>query len=368
MIKQITKGVRALGALILLPATMLLPGTLSAQKAPGYVITAALDGLKDGEKIRMTVNRKRYDSAIVRDGKFLLKGNIPDGPGDVEINLGYGVADVTQGDMFLHLLMDNEAIVIHGSIRAGKKLAETVVIENARIDSDKKALVKIFENWRERSKHPYERGALDMDSLLRYREVIPYVFMSCYWYAGRETLFPGLYQQLDDKGKSSYYGKLMKEKLFLCKGQSAPAFVSVTPAGKKLSLGSVVARNKLTIIDFWASYCSICVNEFKTTVIPLYGEYHDKGLEILGVSCDEKAEAWKKAISGQGLPWLQVSSLKGLDKMRFHDPVFLLYKVPSTPTNVLIDHEGKIIAWNVYGSELHWYVDKILNDGKTSRL
>ena len=44
---------------------------------------------------------------------------------------------------------------------------------------------------------------------------------------------------------------------------------------------------KITIIDFWASWCKPCRLE-NPNVVRVYNKYHDKGLNIIGVSLDKK--------------------------------------------------------------------------------
>ncbi len=68
----------------------LMSSTLLAQGKSGFEITGRLPGLKEGEKVLMTmfhgngftefVDWTRTDSAIVKNGEFHLKGYIPEGP------------------------------------------------------------------------------------------------------------------------------------------------------------------------------------------------------------------------------------------------------------------------------------------------
>jgi peroxiredoxin len=73
-----------------------------------------------------------------------------------------------------------------------------------------------------------------------------------------------------------------------------------------------------------------------------YKKYHDKGLNVLSVSLDNKKELWEKAIEEDDLPWTHVSDLKG-----FKNNVAILYGVKLIPTNYLIGPDGKIIAKNL---------------------
>ena len=74
-------------------------------------------------------------------------------------------------------------------------------------------------------------------------------------------------------------------------------------------------KGKVTVIDFWAAWCGPCRRE-NPNVVRIYDKYHDKGLEIIGVSLDGQSrqkdpkKAWLDAIEKDGLKWHQVSHLK----------------------------------------------------------
>lgn len=379
--------------LCILWAALLIPVIVSAQNSPGYTITGQIDGLKDGEKVKMLLQGKVLNSCIAHNGGFRFQGALSDGPREIQLNFcdsaGWVAIDRSRS---LSFLMNNDDITLRGRIKAGKAAVETIAVEGSRAEEDKRALLQLILVWGRTLDRLYGgRDYLNNDSVTYNRgvieaaehtkelfqtnlqvafsnvrnEVIPYLFDTYGYIIGKESIFPGLYERMDEQLKESYYGKRMQERLPLCKGQPAPEFSSTTPDGKKLTLKAVVAKNKLTLIDFWASYCPPCRNEFKTNVIPLYNEYHKEGFEVIAVSCDDNAEKWKKAIADDRQPWLQVSSLTGLDKFSFHDSVFKLYKISKTPTNVLVDQQGKILAWNVKGVELHWYLDKVCNGAST---
>lgn len=72
-----------------------------------------------------------------------------------------------------------------------------------------------------------------------------------------------------------------------------------------------------------------------------------KNFEIVGVSLDQSADAWKEAIKKLNITWPQMSDLK-----YWNCEGAQLYAVSSIPHTVLIDGEGTILARGLHGDEL----------------
>ncbi|MBQ1964522.1 MAG: TlpA family protein disulfide reductase, partial [Tidjanibacter sp.] len=116
--------------------------------------------------------------------------------------------------------------------------------------------------------------------------------------------------------------------------------------GKEISLSEVVKANKVTLLDFWASWCRPCMGEVPYLLAD-YAEYHDKGFEIYGISLDNNKDAWVNTMNDKGMKWVNVSILGGWEAPAVKD-----YAVSSIPTNFLINSEGVIIAKNLRGEAL----------------
>lgn len=136
-------------------------------------------------------------------------------------------------------------------------------------------------------------------------------------------------------------------------GAKAPEFSAPGPDGQQIALNDVLG--KVTLVDFWAAWCRPCRAE-NPNVVAVYKKYHDKGLNILGVSLDRKAEDWKKAIADDGLAWNHVSHVQ-----YFNDPIAKLYNVDAIPAAFLLDENGVIIAKNLRGPALEEKVAELLN-------
>lgn len=137
-------------------------------------------------------------------------------------------------------------------------------------------------------------------------------------------------------------------------GKQAAGFNAPNPDGKNVTLKE--SLGKVTIVDFWASWCGPCRKE-NPNVVALYNRYHAKGLNIIGVSLDDNKESWKKAIAADNLAWTHVSNLKKWD-----EPIAKLYSVESIPATFILDAKGNIVAENLRGAELEAKVKTLLED------
>ncbi len=168
-----------------------------------------------------------------------------------------------------------------------------------------------------------------------------------------------LFENLDPSLKITKEGKKLKkiiEGLGVANvGTMAPDFSAPNVDGKMVSLKECLG--KVTIVDFWASWCGPCRAE-NPNMVALYNEFHTKGVNIIGVSLDKEGEAtkWKEAIAKDGLTWIEVSNLKF-----WQDPIAMKYNVKSIPATFLLDANGKIIAKDLRGAELKAKVASLLS-------
>ena len=86
-------------------------------------------------------------------------------------------------------------------------------------------------------------------------------------------------------------------------------------------------------------------------MVKLYDNYHDKGLEIIGVSLDKNKESWMQAFKNYKADWIQI-----WDK---DDIISDMYGVTAIPHTILVNQKGEIIATKIRSDEIEKILHKL---------
>jgi thiol-disulfide isomerase/thioredoxin len=144
-------------------------------------------------------------------------------------------------------------------------------------------------------------------------------------------------------------------------GEPAPELELKTPDGKDAKLSSLI-KDKVVLLDFWASWCGPC-RASNPEVVKTYNEYKGKkfkgakkGFTVVNVSLDQNEAQWKAAIEKDGLVWNgHLSDLKG-----WGSEAAKVYGVAFVPQCFLVDGSGAIIGKYNHAGEALQDLQKLL--------
>ena len=344
--------------------TMLLAACSSD---PAYKISGTIEGVADGETVYLQEVKGRefikLDSAVVTNGAFTFNGRQ-----DEAVNRFITYIPAEGKRMMTDFFLENGNITValgeettvagtpnNDAYQAFKK-------ENAVLNKEMRALYEKSkeEGLTEEQNAEIEKQYEELDakaSTLIYNTIDANIAN-----AVGIHLFPNYSYQFDLAQQKALVAKIPAEYLSneridkiikrievlekTAVGQKFTDFEMPTPDGKTLKLSDVIAKNKYTLIDFWASWCGPCRREMPN-VVAAYKEFHKKGFGIVGVSLDSKAEDWKKAIKELGMTWDHMSDVKG-----WQCEGAALYGVNSIPATVLVAQDGTIVERNLRGEAI----------------
>ena len=349
-----------------------------------YLISGTAKGIDNGKMAILQVQNEMgpvsKDTVKVENGKFEFKGEYKDGP-----EIGFVIIESIDNGMVpfilengeINITVDKDTIqkskiggtnnndkfqeyndgssVIYKKMIAFQKANQQKLMDAQKVNDTATMMALKTKNMSFQT---------DMDKFSEtFAEKNPNAFLSCLLlenFIGRQTLeaakIEKLYNALASDIKKTKSGvrvyDFIKSQKAVNIGSVAPEFSAPNPEGKTVSLKE--SLGKVTIVDFWASWCGPCRSE-NPNVVALYNEFHSKGLNIIGVSLDKDAAKWKEAIAKDKLAWTQVSNLK-----HWSEPIAKQYNVSSIPAMFVLDASGKIVAKDLRGAELKAKIAELL--------
>lgn len=347
----------------------------------GFTVKGHIDGVEDAKVTLQARGGDKFATGLDNKGNFTLKGKVTE-PNYYTLTVEGvrgGVALFLQNDEFTvkakktnngrYDVLEADEVTGGAAQKVWQKYQDASEGWNEEFRAETAEFMEAYrageeEKWKKLE--PVYDAAYEkmtghtLDFIKENSECAVAAFL-LYQQAGRmddPVKLEGLYNALDSKLADLSYTKKIAETLEIKKltavGQMAPAFTQNDPDGNPVSLSDF--QGQVVLVDFWASWCGPCRKE-NPNVVEAFKKFNKKGFTVLGVSLDRPndKDKWLKAIEDDGLTWTHVSDLQFWD-----NEVAKQYGIRSIPSNLLVGKDGKILAKNLRGEDLHTELAKLL--------
>ncbi len=360
---------KAFQASILFSAAVL---ALTACHSNTYKISGAVEGLNDGDTLFITNDLQTgipTDTLIVKDGKFELSGETDSTylcmvysekrnelnapffiePGNISIKLvetpgASRVGGTKCNEQWQEL---NDSVMTIG--KEINRIAEHIYGNTVDEMEQQKGMDQIEKLNQRFSAIVVKTTEKNIKNEFGY-------FLLTYYpeeLIDNQTRMKLIDKLPDEKQKRPAIQKMLanlKQASESAEGMTIKDFTQPGLDGTPVSLLGEVSKSKITVIDFWASWCGPCRQEMPF-MVELYDKYKDKGLNIIGISLDEDSDAWKAATQQLNIPWVQMSDLKGWENV-----IAKHFCVNSIPHTIVVDQQGKILKRGLRSEKLEEFV------------
>ncbi|MDH6355966.1 peroxiredoxin [Dysgonomonas sp. PH5-45] len=330
------------------------------------------------------------DSVVIKNGTYTLKGKSPKEPYAANISIlqgqGKGIPNsvpviIEEGSITLTYSLTGTPVTVSGAPQ-NELFFKSVLEPTFNYQSKAKALIaKASQAEQDGEMTPEREEQMQKTFNSMQEEVVASYFnytktnikkpIGEYFFIAWSNMFSKaqneqLLAEVSPKAKDIFAAGQKRQKEFEDKKQQAEQATAIGQSykdmtlpgidGKSVSLSDYIGKNKVVLIDFWASWCGPCIKEMPN-VVEAYAKYKGKGFEIVGISFDSEKNAWLAATKKLKITWPQMSDLKG-----WKSSAGQLYGIYSIPATLLIDQNGKIIAKNLRGKELDRKLAEVLGE------
>ncbi len=324
-------------------------------------LTGHLDNIKDGTVLNLIdlESGKELQKIVVKNGEFKIDFNLPnpryfglwgDNPKYEKDRILFWLENskVTISGKYDYIvnakIAGSESNIIYNQYSKIEKDYEhnlTGLNLNKSMTRDKKVIDSIRNATDDLEAH-YKKDLINFYSTQKQTDVAFFFLVNeitKYKSPIQKSDIQSLFNDLPEKFKLSKEGLLIKDYISLPEipgiGEKFIDFSLDTPDSKTESISKHLG--KYTLLEFWASNCGPCRGKHPK-LRNLYKLYHEKGLNIIGISGDDNLNDWINAIKTDSIPWINISDLKG-----FQNKGFLLYGIRVIPSLILLDQNGIIV-------------------------
>lgn len=357
-------------ASILFSVALLTSCQSNSYKISGSVSSS--EGLADGDTLFVTKDLQTgipSDTLIIEDGKFKLSGETDSTalcmiysakrneinaaffmePGTIDIQL----TDQPGGSRVGGTTCNNQWQTLNDSVMSiGKeinRIAEHIYGNNLSQEEQQKGMEQIDKLNKRFAELVVKTAEKNIDNEFGYF-LLTYYPEELIDNNTRAKLIKELPAEMRQRTAIKQMEQTINAAAKTAEGSTIKDFTQKTPDGTEISLMDEVKKHKVTVIDFWASWCGPCRQEMPF-MMQMYDKHQSKGLGIIGISLDNDKDAWIKGTEALGFTWPQMSDLKG-----WENEIAQHFQVTSIPHTIVVDQKGTILRRGLRGEELESFV------------
>ena len=113
------------------------------------------------------------------------------------------------------------------------------------------------------------------------------------------------------------------------------SFNSAPSEQSSSSSSSSTSKGKITVLDFWATWCGPCRASLPD-LKQLQSVYGSDRLEVVSISEDHSQQAWQQFVAANGMNWTQRFDANGEEMHR--------YGATALPTYIVLDSNGTVLG------------------------
>ena len=346
--------------------------TFCACNSNSYKINGTAEGLADGDTLFLTSDMETglpSDTIILKDGKFSLSGetdtvmlcmiysskrNDLNAPfflesGNINISLKDTPGESRVGGTLCNdgWQQLNDSVMLFG--KEINRIAERIYGGNTTPEEQQKGMAQIEQANKRFADLVVRTTEKNIDNEFGYFLLMFYP-EELINNESRSRLIQMLPTDKRQRQAIKDMEQAIKKAANTDEGNTIEDFAQATPDGETLTIMSEISKNRITVIDFWASWCGPCRQEMPL-MVELYKKYKDSGLGIVGVSLDSDRDAWLLAIGQLKMEWPQMSDLKGWDNAAAQQ-----FNISSIPHTMVVDQNGKILRRGLRGEQLQSFI------------
>lgn len=150
-----------------------------------------------------------------------------------------------------------------------------------------------------------------------------------------DSLLADAAPELRESPKAAHYINFARLRDNTSPGRKYTDFPGKDEAGKEVTFSGFVKPGRYTLVDFWASWCPYCIKELPE-LKSLYENWHDRGLDIVGVAVRDLPDDTRNAVKKHNIPWsVMYDTQRG---------PYDIYGFSGIPHHMLIGPDGTIVS------------------------